>query len=492
MKIKRKILAYSLMALLALTACDKTDKSEPVTEIKAEDIENRQGVDVENVTLTHAPSRQNFAGYVIPKKAVTVCPIVEGVVKELMIKQGDWVKQNTPLYRLDKQPYLDKIKESKTLLKELQASLSALTNSEKESKTKLEKHKLTLKQAQKQAKRYKLLVKEGAVSEQAYQQAMNEVNTIQVLIEDSKVSSLKALSDMEMIKARVQVTEEQLKLDKQALKSTQITTPMAGIVLNNPLQKGQAITSQVDTCINIAKLDPIFIDIPVTTDEFFALKEHYAKIKKQGKKKQKPAVQLLLNDGKIYADSINFVFDETQITQDNRIILRVLFANKNNKLFPNMEVKAQIDMPNNETDGVALLPLEAIHYLNIPVKEVLKPLPSPEVEPYKEEKQASKVIKKENSSEIGAETLPEIEQVQVTQNSKPFVYLVDNKTNSLKRQFISIKNISSNNQVIVNEGLKNGDKVVLNSDGTLEEGVKVKINAAKNYLKKEAKKQSSG
>ncbi len=473
------------MALLALTACDKSEKNHASTKIEVRDVDSRQVVDVETVALTHAPSKQNFTGFVSSTKAVTVCPKVEGVINKLMVKQGDWVKLDASLYQLETQPYLDKISEGKAMLKELQTSLTSAGNGDKQSKASLAEHKLALKQAQKQAKRYKLLVKEGAVSEQAYQQAMNEVNKIQVLIENSKVESLKALSDMEMIKARIDVTEEQLKLDNQALKNTQITAPMAGIVIYNPLQEGQAITSQIDTCITIAQLDPVFIDIPVSTDEFFALKETQKNNKKKGKKQQKPAVQLILNDGKVYADSIDFIFDETRITQDNRIVLRVLFANKNNVLFPNMKVKAQIDMPNNETNGVALLPLEAVHYLTIPVKEVVKPVATPTVED--EEKQAKTTTDtKTETAELTAP--PAIEQVKVTENNKPFVYVVDNKTNTLKRQFINIKNISNTNQVIVNQGLNNGDKVVLRSEGALEEGLTVKINAEKNYRKKEVKK----
>ncbi len=491
-KITTKLFACSFMALSALTACDNNAKNDPDTKIEVQDIDSKQGVEVESVILTHAPSKQNFTGIISPTKAVTVCPKVEGVVKKLITKQGSWVKKNSPLYQLDSQPYLDKINENKTILKELKASLSSVSNSDKQAKVDLEKHKLALKQAEKQAKRYKLLVKEGAVSEQAYQQAMNEVNTAQVLIENSKVESLKALSDMETIKARIQATEEQIKLDKQALNHTKINASMAGIVIYNPLQEGQAITSQIDTCIAIAQLNPIFINIPLTTDEFFALKEHYKNSKEQGKGTQKPSVQLILNDGEIYADSISFVFDETRITQDNKIVLQVLFNNKKTVLFPNMKVKAQIDMPNNEKKGVAVLPLEAIHYLNVAVKQVVKPMPTPTIEKQTETtKKPLETLNKE--TEKTTETVIEpptlisspTEQVEITENNKPFVYLVDSKTNSLKRQFINIKNIASNNKVIVNQGLKNGDKVVINSDGTLEEGVKVKINTMTNYLKKE-------
>ncbi len=477
MKINTEIFACSFLALLALTGCDKSEDDNAVTKIEVQDIDLKQGVEVETVILTHSPSKQNFTGFVSPTKAVAVCPKVEGVVKKLMVKQGDWVKANRPLYQLDKQPYLDKINEGKAMLKELKASLTSVDNNDKQAKTNLEKHKLTLKQAQKEAKRYKLLVKEGAVSEQAYQQAMNKVNTAQVLIENSKVESLKAKSDTETLKARIQTTEEQLKLDKQALKDTKITAPMAGIVINNPLQEGQAITSQIDTCITMAQLNPVFIDIPVSTEEFFALKEHYNKGKKQGDKPPKPNVQLILNDNEINTDAINFVFDETGITQDNRIILRVLFANKKNMLFPNMKITAQMNMPNNEPKGVALLPLEAIHYLTIPVKEVLEPMPTPTIET------------PEKTKATGIETTePVITQIKVNENKKPYVYLVDSTTNSLKRQFIQIKNITSNNQVIVNKGLISGDKVVLSSDGTLEEGVKVRINSMTNYLKKDVRK----
>ncbi len=482
MKIKTEIFACSLIALLALTACNKSTTNDTDTKIEVEDIDLSQRVDVETITLTHAPSKQNFTGFVSPKKAVTVCPKVEGVVNKLMVKQGDWVKENNPLYQLETQPYLDKISEGKAILKELKASLPSVTNSEKQAKADLEKHKIALTQAQKDAKRYKLLVKEGAVSEQAYQQAMNEVKSIQVLIENSKVASLKALSDMDTIKARIQATEEQLKLDNQALKNTKITTPIAGIVINNPLQEGQAITSQIDTCISIAQLDPIFIDIPVSTDEFFALKESYnnnskQKAKKKNKDKQKPSVQLILNDENVYAESIDSIFDETRITQDNQIVVRVLFANKKKVLFPNMQVKAQIDMPNNEADGVALLPLEAIHYLNVPIKQVLEPLPIAEP------------TEKATDTATAIEVPPAITQIKVNENNKPYVYLVDKQTNNLKRQFINIKNLSSNNQVIVNKGLANGDKVVLrSSNGTLEEGVRVKINTTSKYSKKEDKK----
>ncbi len=490
MKIKTEIFACSFIALLALTACDKSDNNEFMNKIEVEDIDRRQGVDVETVALTNISSKQNFTGYVSPKKAVTVCPKVEGVVSKLMVKQGDAVKADSPLYELDTQPYLNNIKENKARIKELKASLNSATTTDKQASSKLEKYKLTLKKAQKQAKRYKVLVNEGAVSEQAYQQAMDEVNSVQVLIENSKVESLKALSDIDAINARIQTIEEQINLDNQALKDTKIMAPMSGTVIYNPLQKGQAITSRVNTCISIAQLDPIVIDIPVTTDEFLALKENQQSHKKQGKKTQKPAVQLILNDDKIYAESIKFIFDETRITQDNRIVLRVLFANKNNLLFPNMKVKAQVDIPNNETDGVALLPLEAIHYLTVPVKEVLKPLPTEETEAKDSKDDKEKQAKKaDKPAEKEVKSIADIEQIKVTENNKPFVYVVDKKTSTLKRKFINIKNIANTNQVVVNKGLETGDKVVLSSEGDLEEGVEVKINAVKNYTKKERKPQ---
>lgn len=284
----RKFL-YLLPLLVFLNGCDS---DQPVTK-------NIQQVGIITIKPESIESTYQLAGRTVASEISQVRPQVNGVVIEQLFKEGTQVTKGQPLYKIDSSLYRDGVDE-------------AVGN--------LALAKATVNSTRLQAERYKELIKVNGVSQQELDNAR---------------------SAYEQAKATVAVNEAVLKTARTNLRYTQVTAPISGRIGRSSITRGALVTSaQTDPLATIQKLDPMYVDLTQSSDEYMALRKQ---LTENGIKPTELSVLLQLENGTTYAEQGTFKFSDVAVDEaTGSVTLRAAFSNPNNALLPGLYVRAEL------------------------------------------------------------------------------------------------------------------------------------------------------
>ncbi|QNW95528.1 multidrug efflux RND transporter periplasmic adaptor subunit AdeD [Acinetobacter seifertii] len=280
---------YLLPVLLFLSGCDS---EKPI-------VKNDQKVGVITIKKETIESSYQLAGRTVASEISQVRPQVNGVVVEQLFKEGSQVNKGQPLYKIDSSLYRDSVDEAAGNL-----SLA----------------KATVNSTRLQAERYKELIKVNGVSQQELDNA---------------------LSAYEQAKATVAVNEAVLKTARTNLRYTQVTAPISGRIGRSSITRGALVTSaQTDPLATIQKLDPMYVDLTQSSDEYMALRKQ---LTENGIKPTQLSARLQLENGTTYSQQGTFKFSDIAVDEaTGSITLRAAFSNPNYGLLPGMYVRAEL------------------------------------------------------------------------------------------------------------------------------------------------------
>ncbi|MCE7531692.1 multidrug efflux RND transporter periplasmic adaptor subunit AdeD [Acinetobacter nosocomialis] len=280
---------YLLPLIVFLNACD-SDK--PI-------VKNNQKVGIITIKKETTESSYQLAGRTVASEISQVRPQVNGVVVEQLFKEGSQVSKGQPLYKIDSSLYRDSVDEA--------AGNLALA-------------KATVNSTRLQAERYKELIKVNGISQQELDNA---------------------LSAYEQAKATVAVNEAVLKTARTNLRYTQVTAPISGRIGRSSITRGALVTSaQTDPLATIQKLDPMYVDLTQSSDEYMALRKQ---LTENGIKPTELSVRLQLENGTTYSQQGTFKFSDIAVDEaTGSITLRAAFSNPNHSLLPGIYVRAEL------------------------------------------------------------------------------------------------------------------------------------------------------
>jgi membrane fusion protein (multidrug efflux system) len=280
---------WLLPLLLFLNGCD-SDPPAP---------KNIQQVGIITIKPETIESTYQLAGRTVASEISQVRPQVNGVVIEQLFKEGTQVNKGQPLYKIDSSLYRDSVDEA--------AGNLALA-------------KATVNSTRLQAERYKELIKVNGVSQQELDNAQ---------------------SAYEQAKATVAVNEAVLKTARTNLRYTQVSAPISGRIGRSSITRGALVTSaQIDPLATIQKLDPMYVDLTQSSDEYMALRKQLAE---NGIKPTELSVRLKLENGTAYAEQGTFKFSDVAVDEaTGSVTLRAAFPNPNNALLPGLYVRAEL------------------------------------------------------------------------------------------------------------------------------------------------------
>ena len=280
---------WLLPLLLFLNGCD-SDPPAP---------KNIQQVGTITIKPETIESNYQLAGRTVASEISQVRPQVNGVVIEQLFKEGTQVSKGQPLYKIDSSLYRDSVDEA--------AGNLALA-------------KATVNSTRLQAERYKELIKVNGVSQQELDNAQ---------------------SAYEQAKATVAVNEAVLKTARTNLRYTQVSAPISGRIGRSSLTRGALVTSaQTDPLATIQKLDPMYVDLTQSSDEYMALRKQ---LTENGIKPTELSVRLKLENGTAYAEQGTFKFSDVAVDEaTGSVTLRAAFPNPNNALLPGLYVRAEL------------------------------------------------------------------------------------------------------------------------------------------------------
>jgi|JFJP01.1.fsa_nt_gi HlyD family secretion protein len=207
-------------------------------------------------------------GTVQPQQSVNVSPKTSGILKQLLVKEGDTVKKGQVLAYMDDSNLQGQFSQAKGNLAAAQARLQRLIAGNREEDTaqaqaKLRDAQFALRQAQEDLQRDQSLFDAGAVSEQFYNTALTTRDRAQSLVrqfqEALDLSQAGARpEDIDEANAQVAALQGSLQTIQASLNDMEIKAPFTGIVgrkfadpgsFVTPTTAGSAVTSATSSSI---------------------------------------------------------------------------------------------------------------------------------------------------------------------------------------------------------------------------------------------------
>ncbi|WP_433690051.1 multidrug efflux RND transporter periplasmic adaptor subunit AcrA [Kosakonia cowanii] len=153
-----------------------------------------------------------------------------------------------------------------------------------------------------------------------------------------------AQADAQQANATVIAAKAAVENARINLAYTKVTSPISGRTGTSTVTEGALVQSGQTTALTtVQQLDPIYVDVTQSSNDFLRLKQEMA----NGSLKQdngKAKVELVTNDGMKYDQSGTLEFSGVTVDQTTgSITLRAVFPNPDHTLLPGMFVRAKLE-----------------------------------------------------------------------------------------------------------------------------------------------------
>lgn len=271
--------------------------------------------------VTLAPSSVNIKSE-LPGRAVSfeiaeIRPQVGGIIIKRNFIEGDKVSKGESLYQIDPAPLQARLDSAKGALAKAMATANNI--------------RLTLN-------RQSALIKSNYVSRQDYDTTRSQLNEAQ---------------------ANVAVAKAELEQATINLRYANVTSPIEGISGKSSVTVGALVTAnQENALVTVQRLDPIYVDLTQSVQDFLRLKEEKANgqiAQQQGK----IPVELMLENGKPYRHTGTLEFSDPAVDETTgSVTLRTVFPNPEGEILPGMYVTALLDEGSQQ--NVLMVPQQGI------------------------------------------------------------------------------------------------------------------------------------
>ncbi|WP_053954804.1 efflux RND transporter periplasmic adaptor subunit [Inediibacterium massiliense] len=327
---KRKIailLTFLLSIQLILTGCGKKEEKVKANSLKP--------VSVEDVNEQSYSEEIDLSGNIKPSQTVKIAyKIPGGVVSNIFVEEGDVVKKNDVLIKLDAYDYTLNVDATNAKLESSRMKMDSQVPS------KIEQAKAALDLIEKNYERMKNLYEEGAISTAQ----LDEIQTKYIAAKNTYQEALDA-------KVYTKIELEQAKAAKDKAQSdlsdTTLTSPIDGIVLKKIAEVGETVGQGYPVMV-LGNLNQVEMEIGVADASINKIvKGQKAKVYVYGVEKEFEGV----------VSEVGAVADEKTRTFPVKIII----DNKDHKLKPGMMGKVRIPLDKKKA---VLVPVDAV--LNTP------------------------------------------------------------------------------------------------------------------------------
>lgn len=285
---------FGFSIAIAISGCDDTKNSAPAKPTTQVGVITIKGVSL--------PITTELPGRTSAYRVAEVRPQVGGILLHRQFVEGSDVKSGDSLYQIDPATYQANYDQAKG---DLAKSVAAANIAH-----------LTVA-------RYTSLLSKKYVSQQDYDTAVANAKQADATVLASKAS---------VENARIN------------LKYTQVLSPISGRTGKSSVTEGALLTTdQANALVTIQQLDPIYVDVTQSSNDFLRLKQSVLAGDLQ-KSPQNGQVTLLLDNGKPYVLPGHLEFSDVTVDENTgSITIRALFPNPQHNLLPGMFVRARID-----------------------------------------------------------------------------------------------------------------------------------------------------
>ena len=314
-------------------------------------------VNVQTVTFDTVPQVQTFSGRTAAYQTADVRPQVNGIIDEVLFREGSNVKKGQPLYRINTDNYASSVSSGQAAVEQAQANYQTALANNANAKAELASRQASLAQAQNDLQRLKGLVSIDAISKQQYEQAQTAVRTAQAAVASASAAVGQTQAGIESAKAGIQTAKAGLNASTLDLNRTIVRAPISGRTDRSSVTAGTLVNaSQAEPLVTVSRLDPIYVDISQSSSDLLKLRQQISAGKAQPGMN---SVELVLEDGSVYPVRGKLALSEAKVDESTgAVTLRAIFPNENNILLPGMYVTARLTQ--SVITNAALVPQSAV------------------------------------------------------------------------------------------------------------------------------------
>lgn len=284
------LLSSLIISALLLTGCDNSGDQQAQPQAPQVSV---HVVHSEPLSVT-----TELLGRTSAFRVAEVRPQVSGIILKRNFVEGSDIKAGESLYQIDPATY--------------QAAWNSAKGDEAKAEAAAAIAHLTVK-------RYVPLLGTQYISQQEYDQAVATARQ----------------ADADVVAAKAAVESARINLAY-----TKVTSPIDGRIGKSTVTEGALVTNgQADAMATVQQLDPIYVDVTESSNDFMRLKQESLQRGDDSK-----SVQLIMENGQPYSLKGSLQFSDVTVDESTgSITLRAVFPNPQHTLLPGMFVRARID-----------------------------------------------------------------------------------------------------------------------------------------------------
>ncbi len=279
-----------LVAAAFLGACsnEKTGQAQAKTSAVREGVP----VTIDTAVSKSVPIQIQAIGTVQAYASVTLKSQLDGEVARIHFAEGQEIKKGDLLFTLDQRPLQATLQQVEAILardtaqlQQAEAVVAQTMAAEKQAEANLARDTAQLENALSQARRYKGLIDEGAISKELYDQVRTNATALEATIEADKAAiastraSIRAAqATVENIKAVIRADQATMENARVQLGYTIIRAPMDARTGNLLVRAGSAVKARDDTAqmVVLNQIHPIYVSFSTPEQSLPAIKKYMA------------------------------------------------------------------------------------------------------------------------------------------------------------------------------------------------------------------------
>ena len=312
-------------------------------------------VQMERVVLTtELPGRTS--AYSIAE----IRPQVGGIIQKRLFDEGAEIKAGQVLYQIDPAPLQAAHDNAAATLASTRRAAERARATLAVSRAGVVRQRAVLENARTNRKRFEDLAAEGAVSASQRDQAVTEADVAEATLVSTEAQVESDREAVAAAEAAIRQAEAALETARINLGYALVTAPIAGRIGKSMVTEGALVTAGQPTPLaTIQPLDPIYVDVTESSANLLRLRQNLASGRLKGNGPQQARVKLLLEDGTAYPLEGTLKFSDVTVdSSTGSFILRTLFPNPRHVLLPGMYVRAIIQ--EGVVDQAILVPQQSV------------------------------------------------------------------------------------------------------------------------------------
>lgn len=249
-------------------------------------------VGVSPVITKSVPVQLRANGTVQAIATVTIMSQVDGQIFRIHFTEGQDVKHGDPLFTLDQRPFEATLGQAEgnlardaAQLQQAEAALAQSVAAEKQAEANLARDAAQLEYANAQARRYKELIDDGAISKDQYDQVRTAALAMEATIQADQAAVTNAQAAIRAAQATTETTRAAIQADQAVVENarvqlgyTDIRSPFDGRTGNLLVHVGSAVKAR-DTnspMVVINQMHPIYVSFSVPEQSLADIRKYRA------------------------------------------------------------------------------------------------------------------------------------------------------------------------------------------------------------------------